>query len=423
MIDYLGGVATGQTLTTVAYSLTVLSNDTDVLVSCEIDSAMSEVGWMGFGVGSTMSDADITILWPNSDSSWTLSHRRATTTAMPLLLGDAVDPPQSDSTKLLSIVSSLSSSSSSDSPTIDTFTRPLSPDVDGYTTAENYILKREINQGVIFAKGDENPGNEKQDTDLKQHSLNSMGGSYVDLSAEFKADSEVIDAPLVPVKGESSSLPSGGGGGEGESSSNSSAATSSGTDKGDSAASATSTGGSSKSTDESSGASETGGGGGTATKASDSASSTGSSNSSPSSSAGSLSYSTVITIHAICAASAWQSWITTPLTFGAVGLAYYATTLKASAGSTSGHKTLGFTFAILLLIQVTLGWWTHLSHEPPVPGVVRPRALKAWLHIILGVSLIGIGFVQVRLGMEKYGATDKMYTMGYWGQVTIFLDL
>jgi len=138
---------------------------------------MGDMGWAGFGVGSSMSDSDIIIVWPNSDSSWTLSHRRATTTALPLLLGDAVDPPQTDSTGLLSIVPSLSSSDSSDSPAVVTFTRPLSPDVDGYTTAPNFELKREINQGIIFAMGDENPGSDKQDTDLQQHALDHMGGS------------------------------------------------------------------------------------------------------------------------------------------------------------------------------------------------------------------------------------------------------
>ena len=112
-----------------------------------------------------------------------------------------------------------------------------------------------------------------------------------------------------------------------------------------------------------------------------------------------------------------QTWITAPLTLGAVGLAYYGTTLKAST-TKSGHqvcrssllffllsvrskltdlslKTLGFTFAALLLLQVFLGWWTHESHEPLKPGEPPPpRALKAWLHIIIGISLIGLGVRQ-----------------------------
>ncbi|GAA5958423.1 hypothetical protein JCM3765_007872 [Sporobolomyces pararoseus] len=439
LIDYLGGSATGQTLTTVAYSLTVLSNETDVLVSCEIDEKMSEVGWLGFGVGSTMSDADIVILWPNSDSSWTLSHRRATTTAMPLLLGDVVTPPQKDSTSLLSIVDSLSSSSSSDSPTIVTFSRPLNPSVDGYTTAANFELKREINQGVIFAKGDEDPGSEKQDSDLKQHSLDSMGGSYIDLSIEFEADSRAIDAPLTPVKGESSTLPIGGGGGSSNSNSSSestSEASSAPTGKSDSGdTSKSSNGDGSKSAATATGSSSTVG-----STSTNSGSSTGgpSTSSSISADGGALSYANVIKIHAICAASAWlffaplgvlyarfgrgppgttlfrQTWITAPLTFGAVGLAYYATTLKAST-TKSGHQTLGFTFAALLLLQIFLGWWTHESHELLKPGEPPPaRALKAWLHILIGISLIGLGFVQVRLGMIKYGATDKIYQLGYW---------
>ncbi|GAA6012580.1 hypothetical protein JCM11491_005441 [Sporobolomyces phaffii] len=429
MIEYLGGTATGQTLQTVAYLLTVLSNETHALVSCEVDDEMSKVGWLGFGVGSTMSDADIVILWPNSDSSWTLSHRRATTTALPLLLGDTVTPPHTDSTSLLAVVPALSSSSSDKSPTtVVTFSRPLEPDADGYTTAENYVLKREKNQGVIFAKGDANPRSDAQDAGLEQHALDAMGGTYVDLSVEFTAESEGIDAPLVPVTGESSTLPTGRP--SSSSGSNATAASSStGTGDTDVTASTSATG-----TRDVGGA---GTGKSTATAAGPSSTSSGSD-----SKAGELPYSTVIKIHAICAASAWlfvaplgvlyarlargppgstlfkfpwhffqQTWIATPLTFGAVALAHYAARLKTTSSSaSSGHKVLGYTFAALLAVQVVLGWWTHLSHGKSG----QPRALKAWFHIVIGVSLIGLGFVQVRLGMSKYGLTDSSYATGYW---------
>lgn len=245
---------------------------------------------------------DIVILWPNSDSSWTLSHRRATTTAMPVLLGDVVTPPQKDSTSLLSIVDSLSSASSSDSPTIVTFSRPLSPTVDGYTTAANYELKREINQGVIFAKGDENPGSEKQDSDLKQHSLDSMGGSYVDLSVEFKSDSEAVDAPLTPVKGESSTLPTGGGGSS--SSESTTEGGSASTAQGDSGnTSVSSSGGSTKSTATTTGS--TSAAESSSTNSGSSSTRASGTSSSISGDGGALSYANVIKIHAICAASAW----------------------------------------------------------------------------------------------------------------------
>ncbi|GAA5923165.1 uncharacterized protein JCM15063_003557 [Sporobolomyces koalae] len=398
MIEYLGGKATGQTLTTVPYTLTVLANETDVLVSCEIDHKMSEVGWIGFGVGSTMSDADIVILWPNSDSTWTLSHRRATTTALPLLLGKAISPPQRDSTGLLSIVTSLSSSSSSDSPTIVTFSRPLNPDDEGYTTAEKFVLERKINQGVIFAVGDDNPGSDKQDSDLKQHSLDSMGGAYIDLSVEFTADTQAIDAPITPVKGDSAPISSGGSGSGGTSTTTSGgvsgAATYSVTSSKSSGAGATDTAKSREST--AAGASSPSGTVPSSTNAT-----------------GNFTYATVIKIHAACAALAWlflapvgvlyarlgrgppgttffqfpwhfaqQTWVTTPLTLFAVGLAYYATTLKASStlSGSSAHRTLGFTLAVMLVVQVFLGWWTHESHGRGP----QPRALKAWLHIILG---------------------------------------
>ncbi|GAA6061680.1 hypothetical protein JCM10212_005972 [Sporobolomyces blumeae] len=422
LIEYLGGTATGQTLSTVAYTLTVLSNESSVLVSCSFDGSVEEVGWMGFGRGTAMTDSDIVILWPNSDGSWTLSHRRATSTALPGLLGDAVTPPQTDSTGLLSIVESLSSSSSSDSPAVVTFARPLEPSVDGYTTAEYFAFEREINQAVIFSYGDENPGNEAQDSDLNQHALDKMGASFVDLSTEFTADTTAIDAPLIPVKGESSTLPTG--------SSSSDPFDSTGTTGPEETASETGT-----KTSASASTAAGSSGKASATGSSGSTSETGtalSSAGSTSSSTTSLSYATAIKIHGLCGAAAWlflaplgvlyarlgrgppgttltkfpwhffqQTWITTPLTIVAVGLAY--------------HATLGFSILGLLIFQVILGWWTHLSHPPIVPGVPQVRALKAWLHIILGATLIGLGFVQVKLGMEKYGVTSTPLIWTYWG--------
>lgn len=172
-----------------------------------------------------------------------------------------------------------------------TFSRPLEPDATDYTTAQNYVLKREINQGVIFAKGDENPKSDKQDSPLEQHSLDSMGGTYVDLSVEFTPDSEPLEAPLVPVKGESSPLPSGVGG------------TSSGTSSDTASASGDPTGSSTTRSHAS------GTGSVTAPTASpgetDSPGSSSPSGTSTSSSTSTLSYSNVITLHAVCAASAW----------------------------------------------------------------------------------------------------------------------
>ncbi|GAA5958583.1 hypothetical protein JCM21900_003987 [Sporobolomyces salmonicolor] len=132
-----------------------------------------------------MTDRDIVVVWPNFDSSGTLSHRVATSTTMPTRMGDAVTPPSADSSGSLSIALLLQLDSS-------------------YTTASNYQFKREINQGVIYAYGATNPGKDAPDADFEQHSLDMMGATYMDLSTPFTSDSAPIDAPLIPVKGNNS---------------------------------------------------------------------------------------------------------------------------------------------------------------------------------------------------------------------------
>lgn len=57
LIDHLGGTVTGQSLTTVAYTLTVVANDETALVSCSWDGKVSEAGWIAVGRGTVMTAA------------------------------------------------------------------------------------------------------------------------------------------------------------------------------------------------------------------------------------------------------------------------------------------------------------------------------------------------------------------------------
>lgn len=59
LLKYLGGggAITGQTLKTVAYTLTVVANEEKVLVSCEYDGRRDAIGWIGWGTGTAMTDA------------------------------------------------------------------------------------------------------------------------------------------------------------------------------------------------------------------------------------------------------------------------------------------------------------------------------------------------------------------------------
>ncbi|BGP44762.1 hypothetical protein JCM10450v2_000576 [Rhodotorula kratochvilovae] len=416
LIAYLGGSATGQTLSTVAYSLTMLANETSVLVSLSVDKSMGEVGWLGWGRGTAMTDADILILWPNAaDGTWTLSHRTASSTVMPTLVGSpAKDDPSADASGQVRVVAALSSAGEGDSPCVVTFERLLSlEDADGYG-GKDAGLEKAVNQPIIYAYGDDNPGDSAQETDLKQHALDAMGGTYVDLSAEFTSDTAAIEPPLSPIEG--------GGSSSGGSSSTASSGGSSSTATGSKTSSATGTAGG-----EEPGAAPTATGAGSA---SSSGSSTGSSSSSASTASGTSSssnpsYKTLIKAHAICAGAVWaffaplgalQGLLTTPLTLVAVGLALWAVKVKGGTGLSYPHKTVGFCLVGLLLVQDGLGLWTHLSHAPaPRGGGPAPRAVQGWLHIALGVALICGGFYQVHLGLERYGVSDKVTLYAYYG--------
>ncbi|GAA5887712.1 hypothetical protein JCM6882_001505 [Rhodosporidiobolus microsporus] len=455
LLTYLGGSATGQSFTIPAgYTLTVAANEEKVLISASFDGKKaSEVGWVGFGVGSAMTDADIVVCWPTVDGetlTWTLSHRTATSTVMPTLVGSAnADDPSSDSTGALKIVAELSSAGGDETPAVVTWERALAME-EGYEGGENYQLEARINQQFIYAYGEDNPGDAAQDTDFKQHSLDAMGGAYVDLSASFTADTAAIDPPLTPLD-ESES----GGGGDDEEA----MTTADGTGgAGGSSKTETGSGGGATGTGTAtatSGGEETGAGGGgstatgTGTKTAGGSTATGGSSSTggtggTSGAGGTFSYSTVILIHGVCAGACWgflapmgvlfarygrgppgttltkfpwhftmQGWVVTPLTFIAGGLALWAVSLKSSTSSEPfAHKTLGFIFLGGLALQDLLGL---LKHFVKTPGASPQRGLLGWCHIMLGVTLIAVGFVQVKLGIERYGA-DDVVLYGLYGR-------
>ncbi|GAA5883738.1 hypothetical protein JCM3774_001667 [Rhodotorula dairenensis] len=441
LIDYLGGTATGQALETAAYTLTVLANETDVLVSFAVDRKVAEVGWLGWGAGTAMTDADIVICWPNSDASWTLSHRVAPSTVMPTLVGTASSKdPSVDSSGSLRVVPSLSSTSSTDSPAVVTWSRPLKlpPGYKGKGTA--FQLQRSANQPMIYAYGPKNPGKAAQDADLAQHALDAMGGTYLDLSATFTDKTSPIDPPLTPVKGApptsgTASKATQQSGGTGSVSATAGVATpgrSQSVESGGVTSSAATT-------------SPTLPGGGATASASNSSDLT-----APTGAAGNdlLTYSNLILIHAICAGVAWtilapfgilcarygrgppgttltrfpwhfdvQGYLTTPTTLIALGAVLMAVQAKGGdSGSTFAHKTLGFFFVGGLIVQDLLGLWTHLDHPPSRPGrPPPPRAARAWIHMFLGVALIVTGYFQVLLGMERYGISNELVTYGFYG--------
>lgn len=291
----------------------------------------------------------------------------------------ASSDPSTDASGSLKVIGDLSSSTSSDSPTVVTFSRPLTMPSDYKTNAETKDLAKELNQPVIFALGTKNPGDPSPSADIEQHALTSMGSTYVfessaklienfkrarqadmprpsrflDLSAEFDPAVAAVEAPLYALE------ESAAGGGTATKDGSSSSATSKATKTG-AVAGATGT-----VTDDDKGAATTtgtkgAGSGATPTSKGPTGLSpkpTSTSATSPSStSASSASYAQVILWHAYAAVFAWGimaplgvliarlgrscgffPWhravqlATLSATIGAVGLAYYATTLKTAS--------------------------------------------------------------------------------------------
>ncbi|GAA5958319.1 hypothetical protein JCM8115_004052 [Rhodotorula mucilaginosa] len=433
LISYLGGTVTGQSLATVAYTLTVLANETSAVVSLKFDGEVGEVGWLGWGAGTAMTDADIVICWPNSDGSWTLSHRTAPSTVLPTLVGPANSKdPSVDSSGSLRIVPSLSSKSAGEAPAVVTWERPLKLPTGYKGKGSAFQLQRAINQPMIYANGPKNPGKAAQDADLAQHALDAMGGTYLDLSAAFTEKTAPIEPPLVPMKGGSASS-------AGAPTSPQSIATGSASTKTASGAAAAPSGSGEGPTQATSaapgGATPSGGAAPSATEN------------------GLLSYSNLILIHAMCAGVAWtilapcgvlcaryargppgttltrfpwhfdvQGYLTTPATLAALGAVLMAVQAKGGdGGGTFAHKTIGFVFVGVLIVQDLLGLWSHLNYHAPGPGrTPPPRAAGSWIHIFLGVSLIVTGYYQVFLGMERYGVSEELVTYGYYGSIGLF---
>lgn len=71
-------LVTGQSLPLRPFTLTVLSNASHALVSFNVSTPISKIGWLGVGWGTKMEDAAMSVLWPTQDNSaWVLSHRAA----------------------------------------------------------------------------------------------------------------------------------------------------------------------------------------------------------------------------------------------------------------------------------------------------------------------------------------------------------
>lgn len=183
------------------------ANTTHSLISITKSVTLANSGWVGWGVGTAMTDADIVVslmfnqgllvkwnrtdklitqvLWSSSATSgWTLSHRSAPSTTEPLLVGKPGSSIGTDNSGALSIVVSLSTTSPSDTSNTVTFIRPLTLPSTYVTTKQHGNLVLAINQPFIYAFSATHPGSSDQSATISPHDMNTLGASSADLSPE-----------------------------------------------------------------------------------------------------------------------------------------------------------------------------------------------------------------------------------------------
>lgn len=168
----------------------MVANETYAVVTFIVQQPLSKIGWMAFGTGNAMSNADMNIFWPNSDSSWTISHRTA---------GDGyhvmpVESSQPTSSELM-VLTELTSSN--DSMTTLSVLRQLSP---SYSTAASagaaFTLGR---QSMVYSYCSTNPDSSASDAVIVQHE--EQGVTNIDLSRSISVPSSESgnDAGSVPT--------------------------------------------------------------------------------------------------------------------------------------------------------------------------------------------------------------------------------
>jgi len=110
-----------------------------------------------------------------------------------------------------------------------------------------------------------------------------------------------------------------------------------------------------------------------------------------------------------------QVLITFPLAIAAIVLGGKAVDNSLSGHLSDTHKKTGVALFILLVLQIVLGAVIHHLFNPN--RTRRPS--RNWAHVVLGITIIILGVVQVRLGMGEYYRwfgrdTPKVVICVYW---------
>ncbi|KAI5478611.1 hypothetical protein MNV49_004753 [Pseudohyphozyma bogoriensis] len=352
---------TGATTKLPQFTLTVVTNETHALFSLNATtSSPSKVGWMGTGIGTAMANADFLVTWPNPNlatntapsTAWTLSHRKTTgQEAMPQV---ASGDPASSTAALFTFLPDLSTTDASSTFTAVTYLRLLEfPSSLSSTTFKS--LQRQ-QTGFIYASSTVQPSSISESSSITQHNQ-----AHAAISLD-------LSAPLT-ISGTGSSVPS---------------------------------------------------------------SSSGSGDDDNSSSAGRSKRDMYLIAHAVLGSLGLllfsplaillarflrrRTWF--PMHAGINLLAAVCVVIAFAIGvsHTRGkdfddtHTRLGLALFLLVIVQVAVGTLAHtvhiptseISRVPSLSGKFTGKGLVRIFHIILGITIVVLGFVQVKLGFEEY---------------------
>ncbi|GAA98589.1 uncharacterized protein L969DRAFT_95179 [Mixia osmundae IAM 14324] len=342
----------GQIKNVGPFTLSVLTNLTHGLFTMNASQPLGKVGWMGIGFGTTMSNSDMIIVWPNEDDTWTLSHRTADGHNTPTASSSADAQPAQ-----LVPVSSLITNSSSGSFASYTFIRALDLTATSYSTTrtQHNTLARATGQDLIYAYSSSNPGTSDTLTpDLQQHDHGAYGSTQIDLSRAvvFAADGTTTATDTSGSEGDSApytrydyliiihALC-----------------------------------------------------GGLAWLI--------------------ISPTAVLVARTLRHLQGlwfklhmlFQVILTLLLTIVAIALGAAAISSEGSDHFDSFHTRLGLIIGVLLLLQLALGWYTHANFDP----LRTHRPAQNITHIFLGIILTIAGFVQIKTGFEIYDRSTPGY--------------
>ncbi|SCV69608.1 BQ2448_2628 [Microbotryum intermedium] len=392
---------TGSSTKLANFAFSVVTNSTHALVTLNSTNvAPASVGWMGYGVGTAMANADFVVVWPTpaasytSGSGWTISHRTTTGENEPQVA--STDASLATNT-FYTIVESLSSKPT-DSYASVSFLRLLTfPS--GYpalTSANSGALVRTGSNNFIYASSSVAPSSTDQGAELTQHNQ-AHARTSLDLSQSITlaaaATGSAAGSPATKTAAGASTMT--GAAAQNTATSNSNA------------------------------------GGGIASE-----------------STGRTKHDMILIAHAVTAglatmilmpgailiaryfrATRWfplhvaLNSLTVILMIIAIGTAVYVT---GGGFGDATHYSVGLAIFIIILVQAGLGYGAHLTRRPDLASGARLPTLTGkspvrHVHNLLGLALIALAFFNVHEGFERWpldsdaaSAVPKAVTVVYW---------